>query len=1060
MAIWTTQPEKKESTYWEFYERITRERVFSEEETLELQRRLLKSGFNQRRDEIISNAEVARREFSTALGDMKGKEWILAKLDPYFPGWKARIPTTLTEWAQAASEFWKKGIDAAKSLSPEGMSVMVTETTDKLKRDIGKWGTEVLWAVWAIVNADGIEWATGGFNKLSKAIDTVSSSFSTAMKWLSDMLAAFFSLIWLDKLWWSIKGLLGMKNDKTDVSKNEPWNDEPWKDGEKMTNLTEVENRMMRDAAWRHLLRMNSTYTDIVDQTKRAEFDKEFDKYVASASISDKKKFLEQISGNFDGTFSFARIFGYVKDGTLENVWKEKKAIIDFYSWLETAHIIKWDILTERIKMDVLKAMEWYGWINQSNMAEKKEKIKILFENPKYTTLLKEIKTHIEQKDEVSMGRFVVEMFLKTPGILWDFVGEIIPWSALTVKAIDGAFYFGVRTYTALTTQWFEGAIAVMSGMTLEEVEKLPKEKRLLAVTMLQQQGHLTFALAGMAAKVATTAVLMPLYWTQGATVPSAMLQYQQAMWDYEKMASTMQGLTRDLLTPTEYKNLTEFDRVLRSQMLEIEAKLHIVDIFKKDPNLTQSKIHEEIKKRMVYTGINASTRDTVLSRLIQKNGSTPFTKEYLTWEIFKRTNVPNKLWELISQAQWLFVSEQETHAKLAMARSMDALNTVCADALWEGKLNNFWNRLWSLSKWDMSELVKNIKRGEIVLNVANVDDAAAQLKSLKDVMTEIPKWVEHLFSWLNLILVGGMAWNAKEGEKFDTALQGLKSAHPLWAVWVLFTEGTKMKDHQFTNPQYLLSMGIAATFLWMEAVSVYANARNIGIVRAAAQSALSPYRALTSIPRWVVNAGRIFRAIEGGGVRAAFEHGGAALKGIRGGLRGSGRWLAIMAALATAVAIPSIAIAYFDGEKMKKFSADLQKKSLMGKDGSVNWEALTVAAKNWTIEQKEDAIKLAALQYLGENAADVRIAGSTIDIIIQPSKNSNMHMTYGIIDSSEIAQMRMIYEKLGYKTKMQYSTDADKVILAQAAKLKTEWYTDAQISTLNSQIEWVHPAY
>ena len=58
---------------------------------------------------------------------------------------------------------------------------------------------------------------------------------------------------------------------------------------------------------------MNTSYSNIIDPTKRAEFDSELDKYIASAGIQDKKKFLEQMSGGFEGAFSFARIFSYVK---------------------------------------------------------------------------------------------------------------------------------------------------------------------------------------------------------------------------------------------------------------------------------------------------------------------------------------------------------------------------------------------------------------------------------------------------------------------------------------------------------------------------------------------------------------------------------------------------------------------------------------------------------------------------------------------------------------------------------------------------------------------------
>ncbi len=54
-----------------------------------------------------------------------------------------------------------------------------------------------------------------------------------------------------------------------------------------------------------------------------------------------------------------------------------------------------------------------------------------------------------------------------------------------------------------------------MTGVTLEELKEQPKEKRLLAITILHQQGHLAFALAGMASRIVTTAAMMPMYWTQ-----------------------------------------------------------------------------------------------------------------------------------------------------------------------------------------------------------------------------------------------------------------------------------------------------------------------------------------------------------------------------------------------------------------------------------------------------------------------------------------------------------------------------------------------------------------
>ena len=57
------------------------------------------------------------------------------------------------DWIKWAQDLWQKGADVVKKLTPEGMTDRISETAKTLKKDIGKWGTEVLWAVWDIVNS-------------------------------------------------------------------------------------------------------------------------------------------------------------------------------------------------------------------------------------------------------------------------------------------------------------------------------------------------------------------------------------------------------------------------------------------------------------------------------------------------------------------------------------------------------------------------------------------------------------------------------------------------------------------------------------------------------------------------------------------------------------------------------------------------------------------------------------------------------------------------------------------------------------------------------------------
>ena len=120
----------------------------------------------------------------------------------------------VAEVADKAKELWKNGLDTVKILTPEVLTITLKKTTDKISSDMWKWGAEVLWAVGEIVNAGNIEWATGGIGKLSKAIDAVSGTISSSMKWLWEMFSSLMAMLGFGKLWASIKGLFGMKSEE------------------------------------------------------------------------------------------------------------------------------------------------------------------------------------------------------------------------------------------------------------------------------------------------------------------------------------------------------------------------------------------------------------------------------------------------------------------------------------------------------------------------------------------------------------------------------------------------------------------------------------------------------------------------------------------------------------------------------------------------------------------------------------------------------------------------------------------------------------------------------
>jgi hypothetical protein len=92
-----------------------------------------------------------------------------------------------------------------------------------------------------------------------------------------------------------------------------------------------------------------------------------------------------------------------------------------------------------------------------------------------------------------------------------------------------------------------------------------------------------------------------------------------------------------------------------------------------------------------------------------------------------------------------------------------------------------------------------------------------------------------------------------------------------------------------------------------------------------------------------------------------------------------------------------------------------------------------------YTVDTKEQALKLAAATYFGDNTNNVLIKGNTVDILIQPSADVSRHMPYGIVDSSEIATAEALYKQLGYTMTLSYTTDSDSVIANQASKLRAE---------------------
>lgn len=238
----------------------------------------------------------------------------------------------IAEVADKAKELWKDGLDVAKKLTPEILTSTLKTTTEKIKTDMWKWGAEVLWAVGEIVNAGNIEWATGGIGKLSKAIDAVSGTVSSAIKWLWETFSSLMVMLGLDKLWASIKGLFGMKSeekkDDSSQKKIEDWVEKVKSEWEKMASTV-----LDKDKRNKFLGKISQSFGDKISTTyfgwqKLSDIQMEKIKNIFTTSLSPES--LEKIAKRYE------------KEGLALNIWEITDAIWEV-GWAYPAKVM-WEL--------------------------------------------------------------------------------------------------------------------------------------------------------------------------------------------------------------------------------------------------------------------------------------------------------------------------------------------------------------------------------------------------------------------------------------------------------------------------------------------------------------------------------------------------------------------------------------------------------------------------------------------------------------------------------------------------------------------------------------------
>jgi len=384
----------------------------------------------------------------------------------------------LSDKVNELSEKWKWVL---QNEAFDNMDKTIWVATERLKKEWFTHAKDVMKNVVDIAHAENASDISKWIDGLSWVMDSAWKMLWSVASTFEDMLSSLFKGLWLDKLFKSIGRMFWMKFEENAWDK---------KDGETNENISheasDVEKVQLQDAAWRQLCKLNTKYGSIVDTTKKEEFRKVFDVYIKDSWVTDKEALLQKFTSDISWEMSLFSLFALSnktpqsKEFSADELSKQQSAFNTFKKSLNESGIIKIEISQEKIQEDIIKHMESYGWVNESNRAEKIKILEAKFKTPKYQAIMADIQKVVEQKQEVSVGAFAFDMLAKAPGMLWDLMGDIIPWSALTIHAIDGAFYFGLRTYTALTTSGFDSALSVISGVELDKMWEIPPEKDLL----------------------------------------------------------------------------------------------------------------------------------------------------------------------------------------------------------------------------------------------------------------------------------------------------------------------------------------------------------------------------------------------------------------------------------------------------------------------------------------------------------------------------------------------------------------------------------------------------
>ena len=457
------------------------------------------------------------------------------------------------------------------------------------------------------------------------------------------------------------------------------------------------------------------------------------------------------------------------------------------------------------------------GWIKDASTKKKDFLETYAKYSNEFVDVAKEIGINVSEKREWN----IFDTFVKYPVLITRFIAvliakKIIPGNMLMTQAYDSA-RAGLRVYLMSPyTMITNGPSAFLTEAAIlhkEDIAKLKDVEKPAIIAALHSTMAPQLYLAGKITSSLAKVSLLGMYWDQGTGFTKAKGVMQNVLGDLSKWAWEMD----ELVTMLGDKPLTEEFRAYRAATEKIVADAQIratvAEAFleAKKAKQTPTQLAASIEKSVGST----FPKDTHYSDLIRDLWSAK--NEQVTLSLVSRY-LRNVGWEALTAMDRIVWWARNAVNPLSTSQK----NIQYFEQQAQGMLRNYGESLAKVVQsdipwWNMiqrlklglteAQFIDAIEHNHLPIKVQNAEDAKG---ILQQILKSIPKWMEHIFAGVTVMVIcTDVAKSKWATEKVEAAFKGIASMWPI--VWglMLMHEGLTAEWWVPTKIWYLAGWGV-----------------------------------------------------------------------------------------------------------------------------------------------------------------------------------------------------------------------------------------------------------